>query len=171
MKLELLAEKHLKSIADYKKEMLETGSSLDGCGGLEKFDNLEEWYKNQKNQEDPSKCKEGHAPDWKYVCVDNDEVIGFLSYRHPIEGIPILEEYAGHVGYSVKPSKRRQGVASWQLGELIKIIREQGELKRIMISCNPDNVGSKKTILKNGGVYQDTNTWQNIKIERYWIEI
>ena len=171
MKLELLNEKHLKSIQDYKDEMIKTGSSFDGCGGLEKFDDIYVWYKQQKDHEDPNKCPQGHAPDWKYLCVDGDEVIGFLSYRHPIEGIPILEEYGGHVGYSVKPSRRKQGVASWQLSELIKIIKEEGELRRIMITCDPDNIGSKKTIMNNGGVYQDTHIWENTKVERYWITI
>lgn len=171
MRLELLDKKHLESIKEYKKEMLEAGSSLDGCGGLEKFDDINEWYDKQKAQEDENNCPKGHAPDWKYLCVDNGEVIGFLSYRHPIEGIPILEEYGGHVGYSVKPSRRRQGVATWQLKELIKVIREEGELKRIMVTCNVENEGSRKTILACGGKYQDTNKWMEETVERYWIEI
>ena len=44
-------------------------------------------------------------------------------------------------------------------------------IKKVMMSCRKDNIGSKKSIINNGGVYdQDINDEGEI-LERYWIII
>ena len=50
--------------------------------------------------------------------------------------------------------------------------RELG-LDRVLITCISGNEGSKKTILKNGGVYESTvhEPEENIDLERYWIDL
>lgn len=170
MRLELLQEKHLSSILDYKRELIEVGSSFDGCGSLKNND-INDWYKKCKSMENIETCPSGYAIDFKYVTVDdNDEVVGMMSYRQSLS-VEILREVGGHIGYSVKPSKRRQGIATWQLKELLKIIKQEGINSKVMITCNTDNIPSKKTILACGGIYQDTNTYMDETVERYWINI
>ena len=54
----------------------------------------------------------------------------------------------------------------------LPLCRELG-LKRVLITCIKGNEGSKRTILKNGGVYEST-VWEpdeQIWLERYWISL
>ncbi len=41
------------------------------------------------------------------------------------------------------------------------------------MACNPDNIGSKKSIINNGGVFEDKiiSKYDGERLERYWIDI
>ena len=83
-----------------------------------------------------------------------------------------LEKYAGHIGYSVRPSERRKGYAKEMLRMALPFCREIG-IDKVMITCIDGNIGSEKTILANGGVYDGT-VWEpeeQVNFERYWITV
>lgn len=44
-------------------------------------------------------------------------------------------------------------------------------IDKLLITCNPENVASQKTILSNGGIYESTIDVEGEKIERYWITV
>ena len=46
-------------------------------------------------------------------------------------------------------------------------------LTDVLITCNADNEGSRRTILKNGGVYESTvrEPREGAELERYWIHL
>ena len=50
--------------------------------------------------------------------------------------------------------------------------RELG-LKKVLISCEPWNIGSEKAILRNGGVYESTVyvPGEDIYLKRHWISL
>ena len=48
--------------------------------------------------------------------------------------------------------------------------RELG-IKEVLISCNSDNIGSRKSILNNGGVYEETVLDDGEPLEKYWIKL
>ena len=56
----------------------------------------------------------------------------------------------GHIGYSVVPWKRRAGHATRALGLMRERVRAEG-LRYAELTCDVDNVGSRKVILANGG--------------------
>ncbi len=58
------------------------------------------------------------------------------------------------------------------LSLLLPHCRELG-LEKVMISCEVDNEGSRRTILSNGGVYDSTahEPDEDIDLERYWITL
>ena len=93
-----------------------------------------------------------------------------LQIRHELNAS--LQRYSGHIGYSVCPSERRKGYATRMLAAALDICREMG-LSRVMISCTPDNEASRRTILKNGGVYENTvyEPERGRSLERYWITL
>lgn len=83
-----------------------------------------------------------------------------------------LEKYAGHIGYSVCPTERRKGYATQMLRLALPECKALG-LDRVLISCVEGNEGSKRTILRNGGVYESTvfEPGEGVYLERYWIDL
>ncbi|WP_459385139.1 GNAT family N-acetyltransferase [Arthrobacter humicola] len=64
----------------------------------------------------------------------------------------------------MRPSARRRGHAAAALANALPIARELG-IARILLTCDEDNAGSRATIEKNGGVYEDSRNGKR----RYWI--
>jgi predicted acetyltransferase len=78
---------------------------------------------------------------------------------------PWLLDQGGHIGYSVRPSRRREGHASRALALAVRRAAELG-LDRVLVTCDDDNEGSRRTIEAAGGVHEDT---RGVK-RRYWID-
>lgn len=103
-----------------------------------------------------------------YWIVDGDpgrseEVVGFLAFRHELNAF-LLEE-GGHIGYAVRPGRRREGHATRALGLAVRRAAELG-VDRVLVSCDDDNLASSATIVRNGGVLEDVRKGK----QRYWIE-
>lgn len=75
---------------------------------------------------------------------------GSINFRH-VQGAEELPPHvSGHIGYSVVPWKRRLGCASFGLRAMLPIAAECG-LNRVMVTCDPDNEGSRRVIETCGG--------------------
>lgn len=94
---------------------------------------------------------------------DPEEFVGYLALRHSLT--PWLLEEGGHIGYSVRPSRRREGHATRALALAARRAAELG-LDRVLVTCDEDNLGSRRTIERCGGVYEDSRKDKR----RYWIE-
>ncbi|WP_183092527.1 GNAT family N-acetyltransferase [Nocardioides stalactiti] len=94
----------------------------------------------------------------------DDEVIGFLNLRHDLNDF-LLEE-GGHIGYSVRPARRRQGHASRALGLSVAAAGALG-IDRVLLTCDTDNEASARTIEANGGVLEDVRKGKR----RYWVTV
>lgn len=106
-----------------------------------------------------------------YWVVDAGEVVGFLSFRHELNDY--LRLVGGHIGYSVRESRRRQGYAAAALRLGLDRAREIG-LERVMVTCDDDNVGSFRTIEGAGGVLHDVSDQSergHAMLRRYWITL
>ena len=79
-----------------------------------------------------------------YFLMQGDRILGATSLRYKSAGIN------GHIAYGVRPSERRKGYATKMLAMALPLMREYGE-NPVVISCAKDNLGSAKTIQKNGG--------------------
>lgn len=107
---------------------------------------------------------DARVPSDYWWITDGPDVVGFLAIRHRLNDF-LLEE-GGHIGYSVRPSRRRQGHASRALGLALVRARELG-LDRALVTCDEDNVGSARTIESQGGVLEDVRHGKR----RYWITL
>jgi predicted acetyltransferase len=75
-----------------------------------------------------------------------------------------LLDYGGHIGYDIRPSARRRGHATAMLAEALPVAAKLG-IDRVLVTCDDDNVGSRKVIEANGGVFED----QRREKLRYWV--
>ncbi|MEU4568367.1 GNAT family N-acetyltransferase [Micromonospora sp. NPDC023956] len=97
--------------------------------------------------------------------VDDDRVLGGIALRH---GLDEVVQRLGHIGYGIRPSARRQGLATWALGRMLDEARRLG-LDRVLTVCAVDNLASAKTIERNGGVLEDVRETELGAVRRYWI--
>ncbi len=84
---------------------------------------------------------------WLWL-VDGDEYIGRASIRHELNDELLL--VAGHIGYEIRPTKRRQGYGTQILALALERAREMG-IYKVLVTCDTDNFGSRKIIEANGG--------------------
>ena len=110
-----------------------------------------------------------HVPSTFLFAFAGTRIVGRVSIRHALN--PDLERVGGHIGYVVVPEYRRQGYATAILRQSIQIARQKLGLKRVLVTCDADNVGSIRTIEKNGGVLESIVTGPDgdNPRRRYWI--
>jgi predicted acetyltransferase len=97
-----------------------------------------------------------------YWWAEGQEFLGSIRIRH--ESTPALLETAGHIGYDVAPRARRRGHATAMLRAALPIAAGLG-LEEVLITCDTDNVGSRKVIEANGGVLEDERSGKL----RFWV--
>ncbi|MEU4715849.1 GNAT family N-acetyltransferase [Micromonospora purpureochromogenes] len=100
--------------------------------------------------------------------VDSERVLGGIALRHELNDFLLL--VGGHVGYGIRPSARRSGLATWALGRMLGEARALG-LDRVLITCEVDNIASAKTIEHHGGVLEDLRDTELGTARRYWIKL
>ena len=112
-----------------------------------------------------------HVPSTFLFAFAGPRIVGRVAIRHRLNDW--LEQVGGHIGYVVVPEFRRQGYATEILRQALHIAREQLGLERVLLTCDDDNVGSIRTIEKNGGVLEDVvgGSAPEKPQRRYWIDL
>lgn len=120
------------------------------------------------NNEIGAGIPEGRVPDSTFWLINGqNRVIGAVNIRHQLS--EFLYNAGGHIGYGIRPSERRKGFATILLNQSLVEAKKLG-IKDVLVVCDEGNVGSEKTIIKNGG-RPDTDYIEdngNV-IKRYWI--
>ena len=119
---------------------------------------------------DPATAPPGVLPFEDYWLMDEDVWIGLLTLRPQIN-----EQYlhsGGHIGYVIRPSKRRSGYGTAILRLGLEKARTRG-LQRVLLTCDETNLGSRKIIEANGGQLENAVAVEGqsaLKL-RYWINL
>jgi predicted acetyltransferase len=100
------------------------------------------------------------SPRW---IVEDGQVLGGIVLRHR------FDDEAGHIGYGIRPSARRRGLAGWALREMLVEARAAIGAERVLVQCLADNVASARTIERCGGVLAETRGTAHGPMRRYWI--
>ncbi len=100
--------------------------------------------------------------------MENDIYCGAIALRHSLNDF--LLRAGGHIGYGIRPSARKKGLATWALGAVLPTARSLG-LSRVLVTCDDDNIGSARTIENNGGVLENVADTELGRTRRYWIAL
>ncbi|MBQ8603969.1 MAG: GNAT family N-acetyltransferase [Oscillospiraceae bacterium] len=158
-----------EKVMDYKREFLAYGDQLHGTSMLDDYDVYEEWYTDTMNNTSEETVAEGWVTATTLLAMDeNDRLVGMINIRHRLNDY--LLRYGGHIGYSVRPTTRRQGAATQMLTQALEICRQLGIEKRL-VTCDKNNTGSAATIRKCGGVLENEVYDGDVMTQRYWITL
>ncbi|MDY4762224.1 GNAT family N-acetyltransferase [Streptococcus thoraltensis] len=152
-----------KTILEMIEEYQEADSSTSGLWNFaNNQDKFEGWIESNFLQETGLLGK--GIPAIQLVAFDDqNQALGFLNIRLRLD--QELLSTGGHIGYSVRPSKRGRGIAKKMLKEAIAIAATKN-IQNILVTCHQDNQASRAVILANGGVFENSID----ETERYWIK-
>ena len=133
-------------------------------------ENFERFLYHLKAQQDRTKLPPHIVPQSHFWLIDHDEFIGILSLRRELNDTFI--RISGHIGYQVRPSKRQRGYGRELLRLGLQKAKELG-FTRVLLTCDEDNIASKRVIESNGGQFENAILVEGspIKKLRYWIDL
>lgn len=167
LKLVKLEKKYQNQLMEMMEEWEKTGEKIVPYA-IRKVDyhNFDSYLESLEIKHD----KEGFVPDSTFFCLDTERniLVGAVNIRHYLNDALLLN--GGHIGDGVRPSERRKGYAT----EMIKLALEECKklgLDKVLMVCDKNNIGSAKSIQKNGGILENEVLVDGILEQRYWIEI
>ncbi len=100
----------------------------------------------------------------------NREIVAVSNVRHSLT--PNLMREGGHIGYSVRPSRRGEGLGTAVLRESLQKARDLG-LERVLITCGKENLRSARVIQRNHGQFDSEEFLEEREetVQRYWIDL
>lgn len=114
--------------------------------------------------------QEGLVPDSTFFCFDGKRnlMVGAMNNRHDLNDY--LLKYGGHIGDGIRPSERRKGYATEMIRLALEECRKLG-LTRVLMTCDKNNIGSAKSIIRNGGILENEVLEEGSIKQRYWIAL
>ena len=144
-----------------------------GFSGLQEYkNNYEKWLEKIDSYTKKETLPEDKVIGSVFFSVrkSDNKVVGIINIRHEFNDY--LYNYGGHIGYSILPSERRKGYGYEQLKLGLEFCKSIG-IKRVLITCLDNNIGSSKTIEKAGGVLENVvrEEQEGKMLKRYWISL
>jgi len=105
---------------------------------------------------------------WFALDTERNIIVGAVNIRHCLNESLLLD--GGHIGDGIRPSERRKGYAT----EMIRLALDKCRLLgiyRVLMVCDKDNIGSARSIRKNGGVLENEPVVDGVVQQRYWITL
>jgi predicted acetyltransferase len=134
----------------------------------EKPNAIDEYIKRTSDHSKGRNIPSNWMPATTYWLIDNDAFVGHVNIRHKL--VDWSKKIGGHIGFAIRPTKQRQGYGSNILRLALKKAKILG-LKKVLVTCDNDNIGSRKIIERNGGVLKKKITLKGKRVRHYWIEI
>lgn len=154
----------------YIKEWEDSGEKIVPMASARAEVSFDDFLKRMRERERDEIREKGLVPATLYFLVDEkNKICGALDIRHELN--EYLEKFGGHIGYGIAPSERKKGYGKIQLKLGLEKAKKIG-LKKVLITCDDNNIGSAKTIEACGGIYNDTLADAEAnRIKRYFVEV
>lgn len=171
--LELIfpTKEYKKEIEKYLQEFLDNGENeIAGDGGLDRIRDFDKWLEKVQKDLSVDTIDKDRIPATLYLTIrkSDKKIVGNLQIRHFLN--EKLLNYGGHIGDSVRPSERRKGYATEQIRLALEKCKELG-IDNVLMDCDKTNIGSAKSIQKNGGILENEIYFGNKLVQRYWISL
>ena len=152
IRLEQAAALHQIEAEKMKQEFFDFGETTINGSAL--FDQMpfSEWLTNANRNHDPKTVCEDWAVSATFFAFrrSDEKMIGMIDVRHEL-AVPYLQEYGGHIGYSVRPSERKKGYATEMLKLALSYCRSL-RIGTVRLGCYADNIASIRVIEHCGGI-------------------
>lgn len=161
-------EQFKEMITEWEKYNLENKGKVNSSPAaiFKDHSNFDEYIKELSLKEE----KDGLVPFSTYFLLDLDEnkLVGATNIRYYLNDY--LFNYGGHIGDGIRPSCRNKGYGK-QLIKLSLIKCKQLTIKKVLMVANKNNIASIKTIVNNGGIFENQVINNDEILNRYWIEL
>jgi predicted acetyltransferase len=159
----------LEARDDWGRGAYQDGAALHADDDVDSAAGFAAWVDRITAESDPARpLAPGRVRCTYWWIADRDTVLGSIALRHELNDF--LLRAGGHIGYGVRPSARRRGLAGFALGEVLPYARGLG-LDRVLITCKETNEASRRTIERHGGVLEDVRDTELGRTRRYWIAL
>lgn len=117
-----------------------------------------------------SEAKDGMVPDSTYFCFDEERniIVGAINIRHELNDY--LFRFGGHIGDGIRPDERRKGYATKMIELGLRECQKLG-IRKVLLVCDKDNIGSARSIINNGGILENEVCHDGKIMQRYWISL
>ena len=164
-----LHDSWLASRDEWGRGVHQDGASLHADDDVDTDEGFAAWVSRLRRAADTSiPAGEGgvHATCW--WIVEDDNYLGAISLCHALNDF--LLRAGGNIGYGIRPSARRRGLATWALRSVLPAARALG-LQKVLVTCDNANLASARVIERADGVLEDVRDTELGRIRRYWITL
>lgn len=165
----LLHDSWLESRDEWGRGAPQAGSGLRPGDEVDSAAGFARWVARLLRDGDvsvPPEVGKVHATHW--WVVEDGQYLGAIALRHELNDF--LLRAGGHIGYGIRPSARRRGLATWAVRQVLAVARAHG-IERVLITCDDRNVGSARVIESQGGVLEDVRATELGQTRRYWVDL
>ena len=157
-------------IIKYKEESLKESPLINGSAGLNRFSSIEDWLEELNKRSCEDTVPKGLVPSSTYLGVREKDnyIVGMIDIRHYLN--EYLTQVGGNIGYSVRKTQRNKGYAKQMLKLALEKCKEL-KIKKVLITCNEDNIASEKVILSANAKFEDIRNVDGENKKRFWIEL
>lgn len=157
-------------IIKYKEESLAESPVINGSAGLDRFSSIEVWLEELKKRSCEDTVPKGLVPSSTYLGVREKDnyIVGMIDIRHYLN--EYLTQVGGHIGYGVRKTERNKGYAKQMLKLALEKCKEL-KIKKVLITCDEDNMASEKVILSANAKLEDIRNVDGENKKRFWIDL
>ena len=157
-------------IIKYKEESLAESPVINGSAGLDRFSSIEVWLEELKKRSCEDTVPKGLVPSSTYLAVREKDnyIVGMIDIRHYLN--EYLTQVGGNIGYGVRKTERNKGYAKQMLKLALEKCKEL-KIKKVLITCDEDNIASEKVILSANAKLEDLRNVDGENKKRFWIDL
>jgi len=157
-------------IIKYKEESLAESPIINGSAGLDRFSSIEIWFEELKKRSCEDTVPKGLVPSSTYLAVREKDnyIVGMIDIRHYLN--EYLTQVGGNIGYGVRKTERNKGYAKQMLKLALEKCKEL-KIKKVLITCDEDNIASEKVILSANAKLEDIRNVDGENKKRFWIDL